>query len=262
MSSRSYRHIMLTGIASLRRWDILLHPMWKILLRQFFDICQLSPGISKLRPVISTCGVWHTAAVVEIMVGNPSSSNCSSGKAFTWRDGDKGRLGHGDKEAKPVPTCVAALIDPNFCQVACEHSLTVALTTSGHVYTIGRPMHHKGESCNTVQPVLNTMSRHPFSMSRCQSNGAEPKAFCQSIPCPHLMPIHQSSYIHNHISCPFISLSLHSSLLIKHITHLLAIITIVMLVITPRISTSHSADKLIPSHHHFPTPTKSYLSLS
>ena len=132
---------MLTGIASLRRWDILLHPMWKILLRQFFDICQLSPGISKLRPVISTCGVWHTAAVVEIMVGNPSSSNCSSGKLFTWGDGDKGRLGHGDKEAKLVPTCVAALVDPNFCRVACGHSLTVALTTSGHVYTMGSPVY-------------------------------------------------------------------------------------------------------------------------
>ncbi|XP_034687870.1 PH, RCC1 and FYVE domains-containing protein 1 isoform X1 [Vitis riparia] len=93
------------------------------------------------RTVISACGVWHTAAVVEIMVGNPSSSNCSSGKLFTWGDGDKGRLGHGDKEAKLVPTCVAALVDPNFCRVACGHSLTVALTTSGHVYTMGSPVY-------------------------------------------------------------------------------------------------------------------------
>nr|KYP73300.1 putative E3 ubiquitin-protein ligase HERC2 [Cajanus cajan] len=66
--------------------------------------------------------------------------NCSSGKLFTWGDGDKGRLGHGDKEAKLVPTCVA-LIEPNFCQVACGHSLTVALTTSGHVYTMGSPVY-------------------------------------------------------------------------------------------------------------------------
>ncbi|KAJ3676247.1 hypothetical protein LUZ60_003659 [Juncus effusus] len=71
------------------------------------------------------------------MVGNSSLSNCSSGKIFTWGDGDKGRLGHGDKESKLVPTCVAALVEPNFCQVACGHSLTVALTTSGHVYTMG-----------------------------------------------------------------------------------------------------------------------------
>ncbi|KAI3746514.1 hypothetical protein L6452_08948 [Arctium lappa] len=94
-------------------------------------------SLKGLRTVRSACGVWHTAAVVEVMVGNSSSSNCSSGKLFTWGDGDKGRLGHGDKETKLVPTCVAALVDPNFCQVACGHSMTVALTTSGQVYTMG-----------------------------------------------------------------------------------------------------------------------------
>ncbi|KAJ4772589.1 Regulator of chromosome condensation (RCC1) family with FYVE zinc finger domain-containing protein [Rhynchospora pubera] len=94
-------------------------------------------SLKGLRTVRAACGVWHTAAVVEVMVGSSSSSNCSSGKIFTWGDGDKGRLGHGDKEPRLVPTCVAALVEPNFCQVACGHSLTVALTTSGHVYTMG-----------------------------------------------------------------------------------------------------------------------------
>lgn len=98
-------------------------------------------SLKGLRTVRAACGVWHTAAVVEVMVGNPSSSNCSLGKLFTWGDGDKGRLGHGDKEAKLVPTCVAALVEPNFCQVVCGHSLTVALTTSGHVYTMGSPVY-------------------------------------------------------------------------------------------------------------------------
>ncbi|OIW04190.1 hypothetical protein TanjilG_00750 [Lupinus angustifolius] len=98
-------------------------------------------SLKGLRTVRAACGVWHTAAVVEVMVGNSSSSNCSSGKLFTWGDGDKGRLGHGDKEAKLVPTCVAALVEPNFCQVACGESMTVALTTSGHVYTMGSPVY-------------------------------------------------------------------------------------------------------------------------
>ncbi|KAK8504839.1 hypothetical protein V6N13_056168 [Hibiscus sabdariffa] len=98
-------------------------------------------SLKGLRTVRAACGVWHTAAVVEVMVGNSSSSNCSSGKLFTWGDGDKGRLGHGDKETKLVPTCVAALVEPNFCKVACGHSLTVALTTSGHVYTMGSPVY-------------------------------------------------------------------------------------------------------------------------
>lgn len=97
-------------------------------------------SLKGLRTVRAACGVWHTAAVVEVMVGSSSSSNCSSGKLFTWGDGDKGRLGHGDKDPRLVPTCVAALVEPNFRQVACGHSLTVALTTSGHVYTMGSPV--------------------------------------------------------------------------------------------------------------------------
>ncbi|VVB17113.1 unnamed protein product [Arabis nemorensis] len=98
-------------------------------------------SLKGLRTVRAACGVWHTAAVVEVMVGSSSSSSCSSGKLFTWGDGDKNRLGHGDKEPKLVPTCVAALVEPNFCQVVCGHSLTVALTTSGHVYTMGSPVY-------------------------------------------------------------------------------------------------------------------------
>ncbi|PIN17408.1 putative protein, contains RCC1 domain [Handroanthus impetiginosus] len=98
-------------------------------------------SLKGIRTVRAACGVWHTAAVVEVMVGSSGSSNCSSGKLFTWGDGDKGRLGHGDKESKLVPTCVAALVEPNFCQVACGHSLTVALTTSGLVYTMGSPVY-------------------------------------------------------------------------------------------------------------------------
>ncbi|GFY94289.1 regulator of chromosome condensation (RCC1) family with FYVE zinc finger domain-containing protein [Actinidia rufa] len=98
-------------------------------------------SLKGLRTVRAACGVWHTAAVVEVMVGSSSSSNCSLGKLFTWGDGDKGRLGHGDRESKLVPTCVAALVEPNFCKVSCGHSLTVALTSSGHVYTMGSPVY-------------------------------------------------------------------------------------------------------------------------
>lgn len=94
-------------------------------------------SLKGLKTVRVACGVWHTAAVVEVIMGYSDANTCSSGKLFTWGDGDKGRLGHGDKEQKLVPTCVAALVDYDFRQVACGHSLTVALTTSGHVYTMG-----------------------------------------------------------------------------------------------------------------------------
>ncbi|KAK6144082.1 hypothetical protein DH2020_020902 [Rehmannia glutinosa] len=109
--------------------------------RESVSIPREVESLKGLRTVRAACGVWHTAAVVEVMVGSSSSSNCSSGKLFTWGDGDKGRLGHGDKESKLVPTCVAALVEPTFCQVACGHSLTVALTTSGHIYTMGSPVY-------------------------------------------------------------------------------------------------------------------------
>lgn len=86
------------------------------------------------------CGVWHTAAVVEVMnelsVSGPSSDS-SSGKLFTWGDGDKGRLGHGDKEPRLLPECVTALGKESICQVACGLNLTVVLTTKGQVYTMG-----------------------------------------------------------------------------------------------------------------------------
>uniref|UniRef100_I1N357 FYVE-type domain-containing protein n=1 Tax=Glycine max TaxID=3847 RepID=I1N357_SOYBN len=81
------------------------------------------------------CGVWHTAAIVEVTF--QSNSNVSSRKLFTWGDGDKYRLGHGNKGTYLQPTCVSALIKYNFHQIACGHTMTVALTTSGHVFTMG-----------------------------------------------------------------------------------------------------------------------------
>lgn len=92
------------------------------------------------RTIRVACGIWHTAAVVE--VENKSSNSLPPegsilGKLFTWGDGDNGRLGHGDKEPRLVPECVAALVDVCFSKVACGHNLTVGLTTSGRVYTMG-----------------------------------------------------------------------------------------------------------------------------
>ncbi|KAK9009798.1 hypothetical protein V6N11_036323 [Hibiscus sabdariffa] len=91
--------------------------------------------LSGLKTVKVACGVWHTAAIVEVMC--QSGANKSSRKLFTWGDGDKHRLGHGSKETYLLPTCVSSLIDYNFHQIACGQTITVALTTSGHVFTMG-----------------------------------------------------------------------------------------------------------------------------
>ncbi|GFP80175.1 ultraviolet-b receptor uvr8 [Phtheirospermum japonicum] len=91
-------------------------------------------SLSGLRTIAVACGVWHTAAVVEVIA---TSTSVTSGKLFTWGDGDKNRLGQGDREPRLKPTCVPALIDHNFHKIACGHSLTVGLTTSGRVFTMG-----------------------------------------------------------------------------------------------------------------------------
>ncbi|CAK9166802.1 unnamed protein product [Ilex paraguariensis] len=91
--------------------------------------------LSGLNTIKIACGLWHTAAIVE--VANQSNANISSRKLFTWGDGDKNRLGHGNKDTYLLPTCVSALIDYNFHQLACGHNITIVLTTSGHVFTMG-----------------------------------------------------------------------------------------------------------------------------
>ena len=93
-------------------------------------------SLKGLKTVSVACGVWHTAAVIEVIVTQPNAS-ISSGKLFTWGDGDKYRLGHGDKDPRLKPTCVPSLIDYNFQKIACGHSLTVGLTLSGRVFTMG-----------------------------------------------------------------------------------------------------------------------------
>ncbi|EXB38473.1 putative E3 ubiquitin-protein ligase HERC1 [Morus notabilis] len=95
--------------------------------------------LSGLKTIKVACGVWHTAAIVE--VAGQAGSSISSRKLFTWGDGDKNRLGHGNKETYLLPTCVSSLIDYNFQQLGCGHTMTVALTTSGHVFTMGGTSH-------------------------------------------------------------------------------------------------------------------------
>ncbi|KAG5613815.1 hypothetical protein H5410_013639 [Solanum commersonii] len=92
-------------------------------------------SLNGLKTIKVACGVWHTAAIVEVT--NHNCGNLPTRKLFTWGDGDKYRLGHGNKEAYMLPTCVSALIDYNFHQLACGHNITVGLTTSGHVFIMG-----------------------------------------------------------------------------------------------------------------------------
>ncbi|CAF2153300.1 unnamed protein product [Brassica napus] len=103
-------------------------------------------SLNGLKTVKVACSIWHTAAIVEVM--GQTGTSMSSRKLFTWGDGDKNRLGHGNKETYLLPTCVSSLIDYNFHQIACGHTFTVALTTSGHVFTMGGSSH--GQLGNSI----------------------------------------------------------------------------------------------------------------
>lgn len=96
-------------------------------------------SLSGLKAIAVCCGVWHTAAIVEVI--NQACGNVSSRRLYTWGDGDKYRLGHGNKDTLFYPTCVSALSDYNIHQIACGYNMTAALTTSGHVFTMGSNVH-------------------------------------------------------------------------------------------------------------------------
>ncbi|KAL0366107.1 UNVERIFIED_CONTAM: PH, RCC1 and FYVE domains-containing protein 1 [Sesamum radiatum] len=71
-------------------------------------------SLSGLKTAAVSCGVWHTAAIIEVT--NQLGPNISSRKLFTWGDGDKNRLGHGSSGMFFYPTCVSGLIDYNIQQ--------------------------------------------------------------------------------------------------------------------------------------------------
>jgi alpha-tubulin suppressor-like RCC1 family protein len=96
-------------------------------------------SLKGLRAKAVACGPWHTAAIVEIL--GTVKNNAPSGKLFTWGDADRGKLGHADNKLKLVPTCVKPLSDVDFAQISCAKTLTVALTITGVVFTIGSKQH-------------------------------------------------------------------------------------------------------------------------
>ncbi|KAL1551014.1 PH, RCC1 and FYVE domains-containing protein 1-like [Salvia divinorum] len=114
------------------------------------------------------CGVWHTAAVVKLVSVSSTSRqglyNSSDGKLYTWGDGEYGQLGHGDDKPRLVPERVSSLVDIDFSQVACGNNLTVALTTSGNVYTMGKdgkpPTCIKGSIANCCVDEIACGSHH------------------------------------------------------------------------------------------------------
>ncbi|CAN8278104.1 unnamed protein product [Cochlearia groenlandica] len=119
-------------------------------------------ALSGCRTIKTACGVWHSAAVVSVFC-----EATSSGKLFTWGDGEEGKLGHDDRESRLIPSCVTELDTTSFQQVACGQSITVALSSSGQVYAMG-----------TADPSQDNVARAPSCIE-----GSLGKSFVQEVAC-------------------------------------------------------------------------------
>jgi hypothetical protein len=72
-----------------------------------------------------SCGCTHTAVCTE------------DEHVYTFGYGKYGELGHGDKEDKTSPSLVQALVGKHITQVQCGCNDTMALTSSGYVFSWG-----------------------------------------------------------------------------------------------------------------------------
>jgi RCC1 and BTB domain-containing protein len=79
-----------------------------------------------VKATMVSCGYNHTVVCKE------------DGHVYTFGEGKHGKLGHGDKENKTSPSLVVlALEGKHITQVQCGYDHTMALTSSGYVFTWG-----------------------------------------------------------------------------------------------------------------------------
>jgi E3 ubiquitin-protein ligase HERC2 len=71
------------------------------------------------------CGSQHTVAIT------------AGGQLYTWGNGWKGKLGHGDAENRHLPTLIGSVKRKRFVDIECGAFHTLALTDKGHVYAWG-----------------------------------------------------------------------------------------------------------------------------
>jgi hypothetical protein len=101
-----------------------------------------------------SCGYKHSAVCTE------------DGHVYTFGDGDRGQLGHGDFEHKAFPVLVQTLKGKLITQVQCGEYHTMALTSSGYVFTWGGVMYGRfglwesGLECFSIPCLVEEMRDH------------------------------------------------------------------------------------------------------
>ncbi|XP_070553640.1 E3 ubiquitin-protein ligase HERC2-like isoform X2 [Ptychodera flava] len=62
----------------------------------------------------------------------------SDGEVYSWGNGDGGRLGHGDTNAREEPTLVVALSGRHVIHISCGSTYSAAITAQGELFSWGR----------------------------------------------------------------------------------------------------------------------------
>ena len=75
----------------------------------------------------------------QVACGSNHAAVCTEdGQVFTFGQGGRGQLGHGDREHKTSPGLVLALEGYHISQIQCGFFHSMALTSSGYVFTWGK----------------------------------------------------------------------------------------------------------------------------
>ncbi|XP_065666204.1 uncharacterized protein LOC100209924 [Hydra vulgaris] len=125
--------------------------------------CILSmPNNTKVAKV--DCGIEHTAAVTE------------SGCLYTWGNGSRGRLGHGDHQDRYVPTLVESLAYKQVQSIACGAYHTAACVIRAWVHD------QETKSCMACKQRFTTVRRR----HHCRKCGGIFCGTCSQRKCPLL----------------------------------------------------------------------------
>ncbi|XP_030756884.1 E3 ubiquitin-protein ligase HERC2 [Sitophilus oryzae] len=94
----------------------------------------------------------------------------SSGRVFSWGDGDYGKLGRGGAEGSKIPRMIEKLEDVEITNVWCGAHFSVALSAEGKVYTWGKGEgwklgHHNEDHVRTPEVVEVLQDKKIVSVS-------------------------------------------------------------------------------------------------
>ena len=97
-------------------------------------------GLAGRRVLRVSCGVWHTAAIVQ---GGGGGDGAAAGELWSWGDAEGGKLGHGGgKEPVAVPRRVAFPGGGGdaLTRVSCGQWHTLALEVTGALWVCGQDL--------------------------------------------------------------------------------------------------------------------------